>query len=132
MNGWSYDYFLAIDNTNCPLLDNIYSQAVKDDINNVIQGDIKNIPETHQKYFTENWENYCDFITWAYIESIELIEKDDQVEKAYNTCKNAYQTKGQKQFEAEKKYSKIISSNEVRKSIISEMTRWQTIPATKR
>ena len=25
MNGWSYDYFLAIDNINCPIFDQIYS-----------------------------------------------------------------------------------------------------------
>lgn len=129
MNGWSYDYFLAIDNVNCPLLDSIYSQGVKDDINSVVQKDISKIPENHKKYFQENWENYCDFITWAYIESIELIENDAQVEISYNTCKDAYQTKGQKQFVAEKTYGSIISSNEVRKSIISEMLRWTTIPA---
>ena len=36
MNGWSYDYFLAIDNINCPKLDKIYS-SVKNDINDSVQ-----------------------------------------------------------------------------------------------
>lgn len=43
MNGWSYDYMLALDNDNCPT-----AKSARDSIQHEIEAEINNLPKDSQ------------------------------------------------------------------------------------
>jgi hypothetical protein len=71
MNGWSYDYMLALDDVNCPARATqrqSVSQQVQDAVNNAV----KTYPAMQQYVTKYGWSPLCDYVRWAYTESIEL------------------------------------------------------------
>ena len=71
MNGWSYDYLLATDNENCKKRGDERAQ-IKSQVDKSIQEIVKTYKFTNdvKSYFDEDWEGFCNYIIWAYTESI--------------------------------------------------------------
>ena len=93
MNGRSYDYMLALDNNNCDK-----RSKARVEVDNSVKVSVgkmagEKLPEI-QKYFDQyGWEDMCNYVSWAYTESIEL--KDEfkgplDVEKMENFCLSAF------------------------------------------
>ena len=90
MNGWSYDYMLAVDDVNCE--ERAKQRAtvqtqVDDKVKEVVSA---KLPEFQELIDTYGWETLCENIQWAYTESIDLnedIEKLGDITKMFTTCK---------------------------------------------
>lgn len=85
MNGWAYDYMLAVDDENCPKRNSVRnaSQAALDTaINTAVQN--SSLASNIKAQFTKDWEGFCDYVTWAYTESVQL--QDSVQDKAMDTC----------------------------------------------
>ena len=71
MNGWSYDYMLAMDDINCPARA-AQRSSVADQKEKLIADALKSLPAM-KTYFDQNgFENTCSYVNWAYTESIDL------------------------------------------------------------
>ena len=73
MNGWSYDYMLALDDDNCPKRKQ-QRDGEKSKIDALIQAEAAKhqLPDNVDAQFKADWDGFCDFVTWAYTESVEL------------------------------------------------------------
>lgn len=73
MNGWSYDYMLALDDDNCGKRKTSRA-AKKDQIDALIQEEVAKhqLPDNINAHFKSDWDGFCDYVTWAYTESVEL------------------------------------------------------------
>jgi hypothetical protein len=74
MNGWSYDYLLALDDVNCKQRGEA-AQSVAADIQNYATTQIANKGTGYTDFFKNhgsNWEKTCSYVSWAYIESVDL------------------------------------------------------------
>jgi hypothetical protein len=71
MNGWSYDYMLAIDDVNCEARGKARTVS-QDAINKKIADLVTETPALKPFFDKDGAETFCDYLTWAYIESIEL------------------------------------------------------------
>lgn len=85
MNGWSYDYMLALDDDNCPKRKQV-RDAKKSQIDALVQEEVAKhqLPDKINTLFKEDWDGFCDYVTWAYTESVEL--QDSMQERAFETC----------------------------------------------
>jgi len=85
MNGWSYDYMLALDDDNCPKRKQA-RDAVKSKVDALVQEEVQKhqLPDKINAQFQQDWDGFCDYITWAYTESVEL--QDSMQERAFTTC----------------------------------------------
>lgn len=93
MNGWSYDYMLALDSDNCEKAKTARN-GVKDTINAQVT-QLYNTKDAWMKTLFEkypnNWKKLCAYANWAYVESIELKKPDVQdSEQLYETCQQAF------------------------------------------
>jgi hypothetical protein len=76
MNGWSYDYMLAIDEGNCPTLKTnraaIADQILKQDQDAITNSSMSEDSKTAMRGLlgTSSFTEFCDYISWAYTESI--------------------------------------------------------------
>lgn len=86
MNGWSYDYMLALDDDNCKKRsDARKDKTITDSIATAIT-DAKKLDANIGTYFDKDGAmTFCEYISWAYLESIEL-SSDIDVEKFYTVC----------------------------------------------
>jgi hypothetical protein len=85
MNGWSYDYLLALDDENCPT-----RAAQRKTVNDKVEASAKSIaaaqlPEIQQFFDKYGWSDFCDTVNWAYTESVVLTIPLD-MDKMHSTC----------------------------------------------
>ena len=87
MNGWSYDYMLAMDDTNCPAR-GTQRQSLAADLDKSAKDIAASQYAEMQQYFDKyGWKDFCDYVTWAYIESVELkLDAAQDEEKRLSTC----------------------------------------------
>jgi hypothetical protein len=71
MNGWSYDYMLALDDTNCKARRDARA-TIKPRIDAKAAELAAASPDIKPFFDQYGWDKYCGYISWAYIESIEL------------------------------------------------------------
>jgi hypothetical protein len=74
MNGWSYDYLLALDDVNCKQRGEAVA-SIEGDISSYAQQQIANKGSAYTNFFAQhgsNWEKTCSYVSWAYIESVDL------------------------------------------------------------
>lgn len=85
MNGWSYDYMLALDDENCQKRKQ-GRDAVKSKIEELVQAEVQKsaLADNVKAHFKSDWEGFCDYVTWAYTESVEL--QDGMQDRAFSTC----------------------------------------------
>ena len=96
MNGWSYDYMLALDDVNCKKRQTARQAKAAElktkanDIAMAAQPSSK-LPEFFDKH--GGAEKACDYVNWAYTESIELNEQFNtdtgnvDLDAAWNVCR---------------------------------------------
>ena len=90
MNGWSYDYKLALDDINCQARANARKDLLKNfpsTANSI--ADQKGTPAIKEFFSKYSWDKFCSYIQWAYTESIDLkdeVESKITVDSAYSTC----------------------------------------------
>lgn len=85
MNGWSYDYMLALDEDNCPKVKQA-RDANKNKLDAAIQTEVQKyqFAENIKEHFKSDWDGFCDYVTWAYTESVELV--DGMEDRAFEAC----------------------------------------------
>jgi len=125
MNGWSYDYMLALDNDNCPLRGN--ARAAQEThyktIADSLAGDLAKVFDSHGGF-----EPVCSYVNWAYTESIEMnaqfeIDANMTLDAAYGKCQAVYR-------DIEKEYGgldaslKFISTNDIRNNLKNRIVTW--------
>jgi len=92
MNGWSYDYMLALDNENCKKRGDAW--AAKAETWKKAAADLATAASPKlSPFFDANGgaETVCNYVNWAYTESVDLNTKfeDDTgvtLDTAWNTC----------------------------------------------
>jgi len=78
MNGWSYDYMLAMDDTNCPKRANLRKDIdMKKKAYDIANTDLPKMKELFDKH---GWDTMCDYVNWAFIESVELKDEVPKVD----------------------------------------------------
>lgn len=87
MNGHSYDYMLALDDDNCPAR-GVQRQSIADKLDASAKAIAADQLPAIQTYFDRyGWRDFCDYITWAYIESVELnLDPALDEDKRFSTC----------------------------------------------
>lgn len=96
MNGWSYDYMLALDDINCKKRGDARKtlasklKANADEIAQTAQPSSK-LPE----FFSKNGgaEKVCDYVNWAYTESIDMkdsfaTDTGSNLDDVWNVCRD--------------------------------------------
>jgi len=124
MNGWSYDYMLAMDDQNCPAR-GTQRQTISDKLKNSAKSfaaaDLPAIQPYFDKYGSEE---FCDYITWAYIESVELkIDLDE--EKRFAVCQKIQKNQTREFHKLDKNdVLKTASTTEIRKNLADQVNFW--------
>mmetsp|Transcript_9811 Transcript_9811/g.16524 ORF Transcript_9811/g.16524 Transcript_9811/m.16524 type:complete len:276 (+) Transcript_9811:393-1220(+) len=127
MNGWSYDYMLALDDDNCAKRQSeraAIAQQVKEGVDKVAKD---NLPEVQQFFDKYGWESFCDYVSWAYTESVELNEqfKDTlDIDNVFGVCQEAYKLQSSEFNELESAKLSNLTTNEVRKHLSSQVQTW--------
>ena len=125
MNGWSYDYMLALDDANCEAVKKARNN-VRSDIDalvNKLDKDSK-VQALFDKYPKGEWRTLCNYVNWAYTESIDLKSEDvPDIEKLYTTCQDAGRIET-KQFGSLESTLKSVSTNDLRKDMATRITQW--------
>lgn len=122
MNGWSYDYMLALDDGNCPKRNQEREpkrQQMKDSADDIAT---TLYPTGHlKKLFADHGgaESVCEYVNWAYTESIALNDqfKTDSgvsLDNAWNACRQIGKNFTQEYFNIDNGVLKGISTNELR------------------
>lgn len=76
---------LAVDDDNCPK-----RRKERETTKSTIDAAVKTLVEKAalsdpiKSHLKNDWEGFCDYISWAYTESVEL--QDDMQEQAFATC----------------------------------------------
>lgn len=122
MNGWSYDYMLALDDENCPKRKTA-RDAVKSEIDTAVQAEVASSPlaEPVKARFKSDWEGFCDYVTWAYTESVEL--QDGMQDRAFATCQACRKIQAQKYAQVEGTL-KGLSTQMLRKHLKDQTQKW--------
>jgi len=135
MNGWSYDYMLALDDINCPKRSEVRStvkdkkdEAIKDAIN-------KNEVAGMQSYVDKiGFENVCGYVNWAWTESVDLIdavENKTPLEKMHSACQAAEGKILDLYSNLEDTKMGQVSSNDVRQRLMNQIFFWiKNLPGT--
>jgi len=100
MNGWSYDYMLALDDDNCPKRRKEREAAkTKSTVDTAVQALVEkaSLSDAIKSHLRSDWEGFCGYVSWAYTESVEL--QDDMQEQAFATCQACRKIQAQ-QFHA--------------------------------
>lgn len=126
MNGWSYDYMLAIDDVNCPARSKqreTVSQQVKDAQDNAV----KAFPAMQQYVQKYGFSQVCDYVRWAWTESIDL--KDDitssvNLDQMYNACSTGFAEVAKVYNNLEGSSLKQVSSNDLRSKLADYTSFW--------
>ena len=126
MNGWSYDYMLAMDDTNCPARGN-QRATLKDALDKSAKDIAAAQYPAMQTYFDKyGWREFCDYVTWAYIESVELkLDPPLEEDKRFSTCQ-AIQLNQTKQYFAleDNATLKHVSTKELRQNLQEQIDSW--------
>jgi len=74
MNGWSYDYMLALDDVNCPKRSKVRGTKKSDIDKDVMTYAKFNLPalETYLTSKSLSWDAFCDNFEWIYTESLDV------------------------------------------------------------
>ena len=134
MNGWSYDYMLALDDINCPAraaarstVDAQRQQAIKDTIT-------QKLPDMMTYVDKYGFENTCGYVTWAWTESVDLadsVEAKTPLDKMHDACLAAQAKVLGIYNTLESSKLNQVTSNDVRKRIMNQIFYWiQTNPTT--
>lgn len=131
MNGWSYDYMLAMDDTNCKAR-GTQRQTIADTLDKSAK-DIaaSQYPEMQQYFDKHGWRDFCDYVTWAYIESVELkLDPPLEEDKRFSTCQ-AIQRNQTKQYYAleQNNVLKHVSTKELRQNLKEQIDSWMSTSA---
>ena len=124
MNGWSYDYMLALDDDNCPT-----RAAQRKTVHDQVEANVKAIataemPEIQQYFDKYGWSEFCNTVNWAYTESIELTIPQD-IEKMQSTCNSARKNETLTYYTLDKGDSlKGVTTNELRKNLKAQIDSW--------
>jgi hypothetical protein len=124
MNGWSYDYMLALDDDNCPT-----RAAQRKTVHDQVETNVKAIataemPEIQQYFDKYGWSEFCNTVNWAYTESIELTIPQD-IEKMQSTCNSARKNETLTYYTLDKGDSlKGVTTNELRKNLKAQIDSW--------
>lgn len=118
MNGWSYDYMLALDNDNCP-----QRAAQRETVHDQVEANVKTIaaaseqPEIQQYFDKYGWSDFCNTVNWAYTESIELTIPLD-IEIMHDTCNSVKKNETMINYQLEQgDVLKGVTTNELRKNL---------------
>ena len=126
MNGWSYDYMLALDDVNCQARANARKDLVKNFNTTANEIAAKTAPKMTEFFTKYGWESFCSYIQWAYTESIDLkdeVESKVSTGKAYETCQ-AIKLNQTQAFAALEAGIKGLSSNDLRDHLHSQVLQW--------
>jgi hypothetical protein len=116
MNGWSYDFMLALDDTNCPAR-GAARKAVQPQVDNAVKAIVTaQLPEMEANINKYGFSVYCSYINWAYTESIDL-NTNMPIDQQWNTCQAAMKNVSQIYAQVETDSVKQVSSNDVRSRI---------------
>jgi hypothetical protein len=89
MNGWSYDYMLALDDSNCQAR-GTQRQSIATKLDNSVKAIAADqLPDIQTHFDKHGWRDFCDYVTWAYIESVELtLDPTLDEEKRFSVCQD--------------------------------------------
>mmetsp|Transcript_4583 Transcript_4583/g.6954 ORF Transcript_4583/g.6954 Transcript_4583/m.6954 type:complete len:348 (-) Transcript_4583:32-1075(-) len=125
MNGWSYDYFLALDNVNCPKR-GAARAAVADNVNTTAYTNAEKSAPNMTTYFDKySWEPFCNYLTWADAESVELQDDIQTNLPAFlQVCADTSAFQAKEFVNLENGDLEGLSSNEVRKHLNNTIYFW--------
>mmetsp|Transcript_39710 Transcript_39710/g.60855 ORF Transcript_39710/g.60855 Transcript_39710/m.60855 type:complete len:180 (+) Transcript_39710:364-903(+) len=125
MNGWSYDYMLALDDDNCPKRGKARSALTAQLKNESYAIADKTYPGAKTYFDKYGWSDFCNYMSWAYLESVELKpELANQTDKLYSTCQACLANEVEKYSQLELSSLKGLSSNEIRKHLNNTVYFW--------
>jgi hypothetical protein len=127
MNGWSYDYLLSLDDTNCKQR-GLAAAAAQPSIDAAAKQLITTKGAAYTDFFAKHgWEKTCNYVSWAYIESVDLndaTETATPLDSLYTLCqaigKNAATTLNTKVEGT----TGGITSNDLRQNLQERMLFW--------
>jgi len=134
MNGWSYDYMLALDDDNCPV-----RAQKRAEISATIEKDVKDkitasLPAMQSYVDQYGLDTFCSYVNWAYTESIELkeeVESKTPLETMFATCQATMKIQTTAWAQQEAASLGNVSSNDVRGKIRDYVNFWLTkMPST--
>lgn len=134
MNGWSYDYLLALDDVNCPprgafrsTVEAQKTQAIKDTI-------AQKLPQMQAYVETLGFEDVCGYVNWAWTESVDLkddVESKTPLDSMHDACLAAQAKVLDIYANLETSKLDSVSSNDVRKRIMNQIFYWiENLPTT--
>ena len=74
MNGWSYDYLLALDDINCEQRGK-GAASIQSSLDQYATEQFASAGTAYSDFFTKHGGNsnkICSYVNWAYIESVDL------------------------------------------------------------
>lgn len=122
MNGWSYDYMLALDDDNCPKRKQA-RDGIRSSVDAAVQAEVQKttLSDNVKAHFKSDWEGFCDYVTWAYTESVEL--QDSMQDRAFPTCQSCRKIQAQKYHDLEKDL-KGLSTQQLRAHLKNQTLKW--------
>jgi len=122
MNGWSYDYMLALDDDNCPKRKQA-REAAKSNIDELVQAEVQktSLADNIKAFFKHDWDGFCDYVTWAYTESVEL--QDSMQDRAFATCQACRKIQAQQYYKLESDL-KGLSTQQLRTHLKNQTQKW--------
>ena len=130
MNGWAYDYMLAIDNDNCPT-----RGAQEDTITDKIVADADEIAQRDMPDFKKyldgyGWSDLCNYVSWAYTESVELTIPLD-IKEMFDVCNTIRKNETQQFFDLDQSnVLESVTTFELRKNLKNQVDSWLQVPTT--
>jgi hypothetical protein len=102
MNGWSYDFMLALDDTNCPTRAQA-RKAVQPQVDTAVKTIVttqitdKSAAAAMQVNLDKyGFSTYCSYVNWAYTESIDLkTDSNLPLDLQWTTCQAAMKSVSQ-------------------------------------
>lgn len=134
MNGWSYDYMLALDDTNCPYrgqMVNGIQKQMDDSAKEIIAANLQAMQQYVDKYGVNG---FCSYVNWAYTESVDLkadIEKETPLDSMFSTCQKVQKNITEQIGNLENQSLGQVSSVEVRNHTRNQILKWiSELPTT--
>jgi hypothetical protein len=87
------------------------------------------MPEIQQYFDKYGWSSFCNTVTWAFTESVELTIPLD-IEKMHSTCDNVRKNETMIYSQLEEGDSlKGLTTNELRKNLKQQIDSWMDMPS---
>ena len=125
MNGWSYDYTLALDDDNCAKRKAV-RESHRAELDKQVQDAVaaSQLDDSIKSQYLSNdkWESFCDYTRWAYIESVEL--DNNLQDKTNDICNTLFAKRAQHHANLEQSQLKNVSSSALTQHMNAQLQKW--------